>query len=125
MQDQSLSQDRHFVDVFSLIIGVLVGIARVAIAGQTDTIIDPVVPTQLVETLLTGPQVYNAACHASGVAAPPVFGDSAAWKSRLAQGQHVLEGYQGEAGYMPPKGGSIDLSDQEVLDALDFMLADL
>ncbi len=165
-----MSQDRRFFDVFSLILGVLVGIAviivvlstvmgtdaqdqirrqdpqvveatverikpiaRVAIAGQAEEIVDPVVPPQLVETLLTGPQVYNTACqacHASGVGGAPVLGDKAAWVSRVAQGQdilarHVLEGYQGDAGYMPPKGGRIDLSDQEVLDALAFMLTDL
>lgn len=164
-----MSQDRRFFDVFSLILGVLVGIAvvifvlssimggdaqeqilrqdpqvveatldrikpiaRVAIAGEAE-IVDPVIPAQLVETRLTGPQVYNTACqacHASGVGGAPVFGDSVVWKPRLAQGrdllaQHVLEGYQGEVGYMPPKGGRIDLSDQEILGALDFMLADL
>ncbi len=35
---------------------------------------------------------------------------------------HALNGYQGEAGFMPPKGGRVDLSDEEVLSAVDYML---
>jgi cytochrome c5 len=129
-QEQILRQDPQVVEAT---LDRIKPIARVAIAGEAEEIFDPVVPPQLVETLLTGPQVYNTACqacHASGVGGAPMLGDSAAWMPRVAQGkdvlsQHVLEGYQGEVGYMPPKGGRIDLSDQEVLDALEFMLADL
>ena len=47
---------------------------------------------------------------------------------RLAQGEdtlhkHALEGYQGKAGFMPPKGGRTDLSDQSVKNAVDYMVA--
>ena len=40
----------------------------------------------------------------------PVFGDAQAWAPRIAQGpevlrQRVIDGYQGEVGVMPPKGG--------------------
>ena len=35
---------------------------------------------------------------------------------------HALQGYQGEQGYMPPKGGRVDLSDEDVLAAVDFMI---
>jgi cytochrome c5 len=34
----------------------------------------------------------------------------------------VINGYQGDAGYMPPKGGRIDLSDEEIISAMDYML---
>ncbi len=49
------------------------------------------------------------------------------WAPRIAQGReiidaHVLEGYQGADGYMPPKGGRIDLSDEEIIAAVDYML---
>ena len=108
-------------------------LARVAIAGQAE-IEEPavVVTPEPVATVLTGPQVYNVACntcHATGVGGAPVLGDKPAWRSRIAQGSriledHVINGYQGEVGYMPPKGGRLDLSDQEILDALAFMLAE-
>lgn len=129
-QQQILNQDPRVIEATE---NRIKPVARVAIAGQAEVIIDPVVPPQLVETVLSGPQVYNSACqacHASGVGGAPVFGEAAIWKPRIAQGMatlkdHVLNGYQGEAGYMPPKGGRVDLSDGEILDALDFMLAEL
>jgi len=80
---------------------------------------------------LSGPQVYNDICYlchaAPGVGGAPVLGDVPAWAPRLEQSaeliqDHVLNGYTGEAGYMPPKGGRMDLTDEEVLEALDFML---
>ena len=54
-------------------------------------------------------------------------GDSGAWSVRVEQGRevlndHALNGYTGDAGYMPPKGGRIDLSDQEILAAVDYMV---
>lgn len=85
--------------------------------------------TAPVAAKLTGEQVYNAACfacHGTGVAGAPKLGDAAAWKPRVAKGKatlnkHGLEGFQGEAGYMPPKGGRVDLSDEEIIAAVGFM----
>ncbi len=79
---------------------------------------------------LSGPQVYNVACfacHGNGIGGAPKIGDNAAWVARIAQGQDILKeraivGYQGEAGYMPPKGGRVDLSDEEVLAAMAYMI---
>jgi len=78
---------------------------------------------------VNGEDVYNtacAACHATGVAGAPAFGDAAAWKDRLAQGaevlnEHAINGYQGEAGYMPPKGGNPALTDEQVSAAVEHM----
>lgn len=107
-------------------------IGKVALFGEeSDSMAAPAIATpEPVAALLTGPQVYNAACqacHATGVGGAPVRGVADQWTARLGQGRdtleaHVIEGYQGEAGYMPPKGGRIDLSDGEILDALDFMI---
>jgi cytochrome c5 len=80
---------------------------------------------------LPGETVYNqacVACHGAGIAGAPKFGDKAAWAPRIAQGMdllhtHSLQGYQGKAGYMPPKGGRTDLSDQSVINAVDYMVA--
>jgi cytochrome c5 len=79
----------------------------------------------------TGPQVYNEACitcHGSGIGGAPMITDPAAWESRIAQGvdtlrQHAIEGYTGSAGYMPPKGGRMDLLDEEVYAAVEFMVS--
>jgi cytochrome c5 len=75
---------------------------------------------------LTGPQVYNrscVACHATGIGGAPPLGDAAAWAPRIAQGralinEHVLNGLNA----MPPKGTAVDLSDEEVMGAVDYML---
>lgn len=84
-----------------------------------------------VETVMSGPQVYNMACivcHAPpGVGGAPPVGDTAAWAPRIAQGaetlqMHAIEGFQGNAGFMPAKGGRVDLSDDEVIAAVDYMV---
>jgi cytochrome c5 len=69
-----------------------------------------------------------AACHATGVAGAPKFGDKAAWAPRVAQGvsvlyTHALGGFQGKAGVMPPKGGNTSLPDADVKAAVDYMVA--
>ncbi|MDH5275778.1 MAG: c-type cytochrome [Gammaproteobacteria bacterium] len=85
--------------------------------------------TPPVAARLTGEQVYNAACfacHGTGVGGAPKLGDAAAWKPRVAKGKgtlnkHALEGFQGETGYMPPKGGRVDLSDEEIIAAVGYV----
>jgi cytochrome c5 len=80
---------------------------------------------------LSGPQVYNQvcmACHAQGIGGAPKIGDKTAWGSRISQGantlhDHALKGYQGKAGVMPQKGGRVDLSDKEIVDAVDYMVS--
>jgi cytochrome c5 len=80
---------------------------------------------------LSGPQVYNQvcmACHAQGIGGAPKIGDKGLWGPRIAQGantlhEHALKGYQGKAGVMPQKGGRVDLSDKEIADAVDYMVA--
>jgi cytochrome c5 len=87
------------------------------------------VESKPVATAMTGPQVYNAACiacHGPGIGGAPIFGDAAAWAPRIAKGadtlnQSALNGFTG-VGYMPPKGGRVDLSDQEILDAVTYMV---
>lgn len=63
------------------------------------------------------------ACHASGVAGAPKFGDKAAWAPRIQLGvatlvQSVVKG----KGVMPPKGGS-NASEAELKAAVEYMLA--
>lgn len=78
-----------------------------------------------------GQSVYEQACalcHVPpGLAGAPPFGDTASWEPRIAQGtdvlaEHVINGYQGSTGIMPPKGGRVDLSDEQVLAAMQYMI---
>ena len=95
-------------------------------------VLDPASEPQPVAAAMTGPQVYNSAClacHGAGIGGAPVLGDAAAWGPRAAQGEdvlygHAINGFQGPAGgYMPPKGGRLDLSDEEIQNAVDYMLS--
>jgi len=81
--------------------------------------------------LAKGEQVHQAtcfACHGTGAAGAPKTGDAGAWKDRIAKGKdtlytHALEGFQGDAGFMPAKGGNPALSDEDVKAAVDYMVS--
>lgn len=69
------------------------------------------------------------ACHEPGVAGSPMLVRSE-WEDRLEQGmdtlvQHAIDGYQGPAGYMPPKGGRVDLSDEQIRVTVQWMVDSL
>jgi cytochrome c5 len=78
-----------------------------------------------------GKKVYDTACfacHAAGVAGAPKLGDKAVWAPRIAEGAntlytHAINGYQGKAGIMPPKGGNTALPDADVKAAVDYMIS--
>ena len=77
-----------------------------------------------------GESVYKktcALCHSSGVAGAPIPGNKDEWAARIAQGndilyKHAIEGFTGEKGMMPPRGGGASLKDEEVKAAVDFMV---
>jgi cytochrome c5 len=73
-----------------------------------------------------GRQVYEStcmACHGTGVANAPKFGDKKAWAMHLMHGtEHVYENALKGKGAMPPKGGNLILSEAEVKAAVDYML---
>jgi cytochrome c5 len=75
--------------------------------------------------LATGEQVYRrvcAACHATGVAQAPGFGDREAWRPLIEEGQDVLTAHAwvGVRG-MPPRGGDAALQLEEFARATAFM----
>lgn len=107
-------------------------VAKVAIAGKDNSALAPVqAPAAAPAEELGGEQVFNMACmacHGAGVAGAPKMGDKAAWGPRIAKGaetlhKHAIEGFQGNAGFMPAKGGRADLSDKSIINAVDFMVA--
>ena len=91
------------------------------VADEGFTLKDSNAPKQL----QTAEVVYTticAACHATGAAGSPKFGDASAWSARIAQGydtllKHAIEGIRA----MPAKGGNPDLDDVEVARAVVYM----
>ncbi len=79
---------------------------------------------------LSGHEVFSMvcfACHAPpGAGGAPIVGNKDMWGPRIAKGiptleQHALQGFQGQNGFMPPKGGRPDLSDAEIVAAVHYM----
>ncbi|WGL15165.1 cytochrome c5 family protein [Microbulbifer bruguierae] len=74
----------------------------------------------------SGADVYSgscAACHGTGAAGAPKFGDAGAWGPRVAKGMdtlytHALNGFNA----MPAKGLCMTCSDDEVKAAVDHMV---
>jgi len=65
-----------------------------------------------------------SACHGTGVAGAPKFGDKAAWAPRVAQGKdHLYASALKGKGAMPAKGGNPSLSDADVKAAVDYIVA--
>ena len=112
----------------------LAPVGSVALPGDEPAAAEPAATAAVVAAPaaapLSGQQVYNAACfacHGGGIGGAPKTGDKAAWAARIAQGaatlnDHALKGFQGAAGVMPPKGGRVDLSDAEIIAAVDYMV---
>lgn len=76
---------------------------------------------------MAGRPVWEAncqVCHGTGLAGAPIIGDKEAWSKRLPRGkdafyEHALNGW----GDMPARGGNPDLTDEQVTQAVDFMVA--
>jgi cytochrome c5 len=110
---------------------------QVYLPGEEQEASAPAIETAVepppVAAALSGPQVYNAAClacHGAGIGGAPILGDTAVWSARIEQGidvlkDHAINGYTGSAGFMPAKGGRVDLSDEEVAAAVDYMVGEV
>jgi cytochrome c5 len=68
-------------------------------------------------------------CHGYGIAGAPVPVQADDWRSRLAKGktvlyEHAINGFYGpDDTVMPARGGNPQLSDAEVMAAVDYMAA--
>jgi len=77
-----------------------------------------------------GKEIYDGlcmACHTTGVTGSPKFDEKERWVVIAAQGMsviqgHAIKGFQGEKGVMPPKGGNTALSDDDIKNAIKYML---
>jgi len=82
------------------------------------------------EGKLDGPLIYQnvcTACHGGSQAGGAPAPTKAAWAPRLVKGLdllivHATEGFKGEAGNMPAKGGRLDLSDEQMRVTVEYMV---
>ncbi len=68
-----------------------------------------------------------APCHAEGLGGAPRVGVSGDWDARIAGGvekvrRNAIQGIEGSAGVMPPKGGRMDLTDEQIGELVDYMI---
>jgi cytochrome c5 len=81
---------------------------------------------------MDGQVIFNnlcTGCHTSGAGGAPQL-TAAGLGARKAKGadtlhKHAIEGFHGDAGVMPPKGGNPALTDDQVKATVDWMLANI
>jgi cytochrome c5 len=106
-------------------------VGKVAISGEDNSAVEEKVAAPVALKDVPGEEVFNTtcvACHGSGLAGAPKFGDKAAWAPRIAQGtdtlhKHAIEGFSGKAGVMPAKGGMSSVTDASIMAAVDYMVS--
>jgi cytochrome c5 len=83
------------------------------------------------EPAVEKPAVYVSSCepcHGNGAGGAPITGDKEEWAPRLAKGreavyQLAIVGFEGEnKTVMPAKGARKDLSDEEIIGLVDYMI---
>lgn len=82
-------------------------------------------PMQVADSGMSAEKLYTAcsACHAAGVLNAPKLGDKVAWEPRIAKGiEQLYANAINGIGTMPPKGGRLDLSDDDIKKIVDYML---
>lgn len=72
---------------------------------------------------------FCSICHKVGVGGAPILGETDHWTPRIANGidtlvNNAINGMSSDNGVMPPKGGFVQLSDQEVRDAVTYMIGE-
>ena len=81
--------------------------------------------------LLAGRAIYQvecSGCHDEGEEGAPSLAKADEWATRADKGldvllDHAINGFQGPDGKMPARGGTPSLTDQEVTNAVNYMLA--
>ena len=79
---------------------------------------------------MNGEQIYKrvcTSCHTMGIVGAPKLGEQSNWTPRIAKGMdtlftNALQGFRGEMGIMPPRGGQANLLDEEVKAAVIYMM---
>ena len=102
------------------------GAVRTEMPSQAEVQVAAKPVTEQVDFVIDGAATYASACqacHATGAAGAPIPG-SDVWAERAVKGAETLyvSAING-INAMPAKGGRMDLSDEEVQAAVDYMLA--
>ncbi|GAB1419053.1 hypothetical protein MASR2M12_18180 [Bacteroidales bacterium] len=85
---------------------------------------------ELVANIENGKAVYNkacVACHWKGVAGAAALDDKPRWEEMADKGKdvlltHAIQGFTGKYGVMPEKGNCLDCSEQDLFDAISYMM---
>ncbi len=105
-------------------------VAEVCVDGQDcGDITTAAAPKAASSAPRSGDEVYGSvckACHGSGVAGAPVFGNKDEWAPRIKKGidtlvGHALNGYNA----MPAKGGCSSCPDEEIKNAVKYMVSEV
>lgn len=80
--------------------------------------------------LANGEAVYDRsciACHLNGVAGAAALSDTPRWEENAAKGmaeltKSAMAGYTGNYGVMPEKGTCMDCTEQDMYDAISYMM---
>ena len=140
-QDFSMSNGMAFIHLVMthkhklLICMLLYGTLLLSSCGESGTegAKAPTMPRFSDQQLMMGRGVWMGTCrncHLMGVSGAPAVTNYEAWAPRIEKGkpalyQSALNGLKGEDGKfrMPPRGGNTQLSDEQVRQAVDYMVA--
>ena len=83
----------------------------------------PVVETGAVHPGKAAYEASCSACHANAAIGAPVVGDKEAWVTVMEKGLDTVyaNGING-INAMPPRGGNMDLSDDQMKEIMDYMI---
>jgi len=105
--------------------------ASTAVAPKPAPLFDPMSLEIADADLIKGREIWVPTCgqcHINGLGGAPKIGNFDEWGPRIAKGkdvlyQHAIEGFLGPLlNEMPAKGGFMDLTDEEVKLAVDFVV---
>jgi cytochrome c len=106
---------------------------KTALLGYDSGADDKYDESKKIESLDLSQNIYSEncqACHETGIAGAPKTDNKEVWESRLDKGinqvyNNAINGFQGINGFMPAKGGNLQLNNDQVKTAVDFMLKDI
>jgi len=126
--EDDMAKDRSAIaKAIEPMVKVNTGDAIIAVAEETSEVV-----AVAFNGSVDGKMIYDNvcfACHGTGAGGAPKL-EAAAWASRLPKGidtmvENAISGFQGTLGFMPAKGGRADLSDEQIIATVGFMIEGL
>lgn len=104
----------------------LAPVGEVCVQGQKCDVATAAASSSSSSAPRTGEELYHnfcSACHGTGAAGAPKYGDKQAWAPRIAKGKQTLYSHATNGfNAMPPKGTCMGCSEQEIHNAVDYMV---